>query len=507
MRIEMRRMKLGIIGLFLPALLASCKYFHRGGDFDKWSNLKQDDFRDALLGVRGNYDNVGDIGPNGMTISKLLAETPPPPMGNGDLISFSITEEVPLKDVFVELGRLADIDIQIDPQINRGIIFKATEKPVNVIVDKICSQAGLKYEYADGILKIERDLPFSVNYDVAILTQHPIWDTMEGSLNYIFETTPIINQELSGDSESSPEGVPQQKMSINQPAGIVSVYAAKKTQEAIKNYIEQMKRNYEAQVLIEAKVLEVSLNDSHSSGIDWTRVKSNLNNASSSLGITAASGLNSTFSIPVGNYDLNAVVNAVSEFGQAKTLASPRVHTLNNQKATIEFVTPIIYFSVEKDDNGYEADGVTPRYTYSSTKQEDEEGVKLDIIPTIDKKTNEITLTVIPELRNLVNYVEDPVNPTNKVPSIAHRKIETSLKIKSGDVMVIGGLIQDKTVRSRKGVPFLKDIPVFGLLFGSNSFSKEISETIVFIKATIVDEYNPLNDKDRRMLKTFDTGV
>jgi general secretion pathway protein D len=195
-------------------------------------------------------------------------------------------------------------------------------------------------------------------------------------------------------------------------------------------------------------------------------------------------------------------VGALSEFGQTKTLASPRVHTLNNQKASLEFVTPLIYFSVERSDDGTDADGKA-QYKYTSTKQEDEEGVKLDITPTIDRKRGEVTLTVIPELRNFVKNVPDPVNPGNEVPSIVRRKIETSLKIRSGDVMVIGGLIQERTNRIRRGIPYLKDVPVLGYLFGFNSFQKTLNETIIFIKATIVDEYEPLGERDKMMLDKF----
>jgi general secretion pathway protein D len=200
---------------------------------------------------------------------------------------------------------------------------------------------------------------------------------------------------------------------------------------------------------------------------------------------------------------LTALIDTLSTFGQAKTLASPRLHTLNNQKATLEFVTPLVYFSVERTDDGTDDDG-NKQYEYTSTKQEDEEGIKLEITPTINRKTKEITLSVLPELRSSTGAsVPDPLDNNNKVPIISRKKLETSLKIKSGDVMVIGGLIQETTERQKNGIPFLKDIPILGYFFGYNSYTKKMTETVIFIKATIVDEYNPLGDKDRKMLQTF----
>jgi general secretion pathway protein D len=420
--------------------------------------------------------------------------------------------------VFIELGRLAEIDIQIDPLINKGIIFKATEKPVNVIVDKICDLAGLRYEYADGILKIERDLPHTVNYDVSILVDHPLWDTVESSLQYIFETSPKLKQDpidAGEDIMAESEDPIEEKIMVNKAAGIISVYTTKKTHVAIAKYLEQMRNNYESQVLIEAKVVEIGLNDAYESGINWEVARKGLAEGVAFKGLGGAKSTNgvsnagmggieeATFHISASKFDLTAIVGALATFGQTKTLASPRLHTLNNQKATLEFTTPLVYFSVERTDDGTDSSG-KKLYDYTSTKQEDEEGIKLDITPTINRRTKEITLSVIPELRNATGEtVEDPVNPGNKIPIVTKKKLETSLKIKSGDVMVIGGLIQESVEKKRNGIPFLKDIPILGFFFGYNSYTKKMSETVIFIKATIIDDFNPLGEKDKRMLDAF----
>jgi general secretion pathway protein D len=269
--------------------------------------------------------------------------------------------------------------------------------------------------------------------------------------------------------------------------------------------------------------LEVQLNDSFQSGVDWKLVTKVLDSGGEGEGGGSAStstprfslasgyqpptggaGGSTSFSIPVGKYDLNVIVGALAEFGQTKTLSSPRIHTINNQKAMLEFITPFVYFSIDKDENGEDSDGNT-KYTYTSTKQEDEEGVKLEITPTINREAREIILNVVPELREYTGKREvDPINSGNSVPIIIRRKIETSLKIKSGDVMVIGGLIQDKVEKTRLGIPFLKDVPILGYFFGYNSYSKSLTETIIFIKATIIDEFNPLDDRDRDILNKFD---
>lgn len=515
-------------------MVSSCEFF-RGikepnPTVDSWRNIKRDDVKNTLFDVRDDYQGItSDFDDNNLNVSKLLSTPPPPEMGNGELISFSITEEVPLKDIFIELGRLADVDIQIDPTINGGIILKVTDKPLNVVVEKICDIANLKYEYSNNILKIERDLPYIQDYDADVLVGHDMWDEIEKTIDYLLKIYPVkkqtgvqvgvggledsIQQSISNISESDSEI--EQQVSINKPAGIISVYANSKAQRAIDEYIRKIKARYASQVLIEAKVVEVKLNDSYKAGINWTVTKdtgetdeegnvvkdtllSIVGAGGSSKGLTKLS-----FNKKIKSRDLNVVIDAMQEFGDTKTLSSPRISTLNNQKATLDFINTLVYFSVEKEEDGEDSDGNT-KYTYTSTKQEEEVGVKLEITPTIDMKNRDITLSVKPELSSLAGYVSDPVNEGNQVPQIQKRSLETSLKIKSGEVMVIGGLMSETISNSSSGIPFLMNIPILGNLFKSRGDSKELIETVIFIKATIVDKDNPLsNSKDKKLFNDF----
>ena len=505
---------------------------------DNWKNTNNASIKESLLNLdkksyEADYNNLSSgYNYDAPNISKLLATPPPPPIGNGELISFSITEEVSLKDVLIELGRLAEIDIQIDPKIDTGIILKVTEKPINVVIDKICELANLKYEYTDGILKVERDLPYTKNYQIDILVDHQLWTDLETSIQYLLDIFPVKQQESAntiGDVVVSPivddtsNNPMEQRVSINKAANIISVYANSRAQKAIESYIEQAKRNYSTQVLIEAKVVEVKLNDEYRAGINWTVTEDTgkvskptedggegepiLNTL---LNIVGAGG--STSGLVSGTIDkafgnnknLNVVIDAMQTFGDTKTLSSPRISTLNNQKATLDFVNTIVYFSIEKEEEDTTTTtGTNTKTEYTSTKQEEEVGVKLEITPTIDLKNNEVVLTVKPELSSLVGYVEDPVTPGNKVPQIQKRTLETSLRIGSGDIMVIGGLMSETLNNSSNGIPFLMSIPLLGNLFKSKSNSKEMVETVIFIKATIVNRDNSIGRRDRQFYKEF----
>lgn len=521
----MKKHKNYITYIILCLFISSCSIIktnviESNDDIDSWRNVKRQDVKNILLDIKNDYPTEELVDQQQyLDVSRLLATPPPPPIGNGKLISFSITEEVPLKDVFIELGRLADVDIQIDPQISTGIILKVTDKPLNVVLDKICDIANLKYEYNEGILRVERDLPYVVDYDVDILAEHELWNDIQSSIEYLLSVNPIQSQTTSSTDDMSIGNIGdattniEQQIIINKAANIISVYANSKAQKAISNFIKKAKESYASQVLIEAKVVEVKLNDTYKAGINWTLTKNTTDAGGNAIADTlmtivgaggSASGLtNATFNKKINSKDLNVVIDAMQEFGDTKTLSSPRISALNNQKAKLDFINTLVYFSIEKDEDGEDKDGNT-KYTYTSTKQEEEIGVKLEIIPSIDLKRGDVTLNVKPEMSSLVGYVEDPINIGNKVPQIQKRTLETSLKIKSGEVMVIGGLMSENISNTNSGIPFLMNIPVIGNLFKMKNNTKELTETVIFIKATIVDKDNPLsNSKDKKIFNDF----
>lgn len=455
-------------------LISGCE--HRV--FDKDTGMSRDEIEQKL--IKSNAKNrklpitLQTTPPN---LSKLMVAPPPPPMGNGELLSFAVTEEVPIKDVLIELGRLADVDIEVDPNITGGIILKVTNKPLDVVAQRIADLAGLRYTYSNNVLRFEKDEPYTVSYDTDFLIDNEIWSTVETALNDILQL-----------NKSSDENAKEPKLIINKQAGVITIYANQKTQVASTKYIQHIKNNYASQVLIEAKVVEVVLNDSYQAGIDWSFLNSGDGNISfntNAINQSSLGGVNANITTAIFGGDLAGAINALETFGVTKTLSSPRIHAMNNQKAELKFVNKLIYFSLEKEEEE-DNDNNDTKTTYTSTKQEEEVGVTLAITPSINLKKNEITLNVEPELKSKMGEVADPTNELNKVPIIQSKTIQTSLKVKSGNVLVIGGLMSEESNTTDTGIPILSKIPLLGLLFKSRMRTKELKENVIFIKASII---------------------
>lgn len=479
--------------------------------------IKSKDKRDTKeLNLIGSLDTP--------KLSHIIIPAKPNQIGNGQLVSFAITEQVALKDVFLELARLTDIDIQLDPTINSNIILKISNKPVETVIHTICEMSNLKYTYNNNILVIERDEAYLKDYNVDILASHDLWGTIEEGIKNILkieedrtnkilakltDETNKINQTqlkesaLDGSTETAEKLTAETitfSTQINKPAGIISVYANYKGQKAVENYINKAKKNYGLQVLIEAKVVEVKLNDDFTGGINW-------NVAFGDFKMKNAINIIEDGIISLNTKNLNLAISALQSFGTTRTLSSPRISTLNNQTANLNFIQKLVYFSVEATTETVTRNGVEEdKVTYNATKQEDEEGVKLEITPTINPDTKEVTLNVKPELRVKVGIAIDPTvvgTVQNEVPIIQTRNLETSLKLNSGNVMVIGGLMSETTDNNKNGIFFLQNIPIFGWLFKNTSEKKTVTETVIFIKATVINQESPLYERDDNFYNTF----
>ncbi|MBU6338518.1 MAG: hypothetical protein KGQ36_00880 [Rickettsiales bacterium] len=426
-------------------------------------------------------------------ISKLSLTTPPKKLGGDKIISFSVTEQVTLKDVLIELGRVAKIDVDVDPSISGGIILNAKNRPLKEVIDRITTLGNLRYSYKNDVLHFERDAPYMKNYFVDFLSGSQLWSDVESNIGSVIGSSTSVNSDGSTDGTSS-------KISSNKSAGIISIYATKAQHDSIAKYLADVYKVASAQVLIEAKVVEVTLSKEYSAGIDWNWVESGKSietafGSPSSPTITAI--VPKVKLLGLGG-NISATIKALEKFGVARAISSPRVSAINNQKATLDFSQNYVYFTVSSSSSTSTGTSTSQVTTVTATKNEVPIGVQLAITPSINLETEEVTLTINPKLSVKTGDANDPsVNPNtgvslgNKVPIISSREINTIAKVPSGSVLVVGGLMTESANNSDTGVPFLSRLPVLGNLFKFTSKTNSIVETVIFVKATIVKNGGP----------------
>lgn len=457
-------------------------------------------------------------------VSKMLVPPAPPKIGGDKTISFSVTDQVPLKDVLIELGRVAKIDVDIDPKIQGGIILNANNRPLKEVIDRIAALGNLNYTYKNGILYFEPDSPYLKNYFVDFLPDSKLWEEVVIGITGIIETdrqSSSDGQKADGSTSTDQQWTqvqPSNSISTNKLAGVISVHTTGSKHRQIAKYLEEVIKVASAQVLIEAKVVEVTLSKDYQTGIDWSWVEAG-KNASISGALSGSATPVFTAEIPKvkllglgGN--LSASIKALEKFGTARSVSSPRINAMNNQKASLDFTEQLIYFTLSVGTSQSASTTGTASVvtsTVTATKNQVDVGVKLEITPSINLETQEVTLNVNPKLSNDSGEkaVDPSVNPAtgeslnNEIPIIRTRQLTTTAKIQSGSVLVIGGLMTETASNSDTGTPFLQRIPVLGNLFKYVSKSSSTVETVIFIKATIINNATPPSKYDRDFYDKF----
>ena len=309
----------------------------------------------------------------------------------------------------------------------------------------------------------------------------------------------------------------QPSYSLNKQAGLVSVYATQKAQDQIQDYLELLRKSATAQVLIEAKVLEVELNDDFSYGINWN-VLTNDNTIGGALNVAATAPFTSgqTFVLSSGHNGLESLVSTIQQFGTIHALSSPRLTVINNQAAVLNVSQNAVYFELKADTQTDTTSGIKT-VTVNSTIKNVPEGVLINVMPSIDTDRKVISMQVRPTISRIVTSVPDPgvpitlatngIDPSlaqSLIPVVSTKEVDSVVNIPSGDTMVMGGLLEDRAKSTQNGIPVLSEIPLFGAPFRGQTDTVHKSEIVILLKATIIDTpEQTVTDTDRDLYRVY----
>ena len=283
---------------------------------------------------------------------------------------------------------------------------------------------------------------------------------------------------------------------MNPESGVITVRATARQHEKIQEFIDRVTLSSHRQVLIEATIIEVQLGEGYQQGIDWTRIGSN-----SSFKITR-SGVNSNVGSAVSPFKMEytnaaqglvAAVDLLQAFGTAKVLSSPRLSAMNNQTAILKVVEDYTYFFVKSDIVPASVVGAQPTTSTTTTPQTVSVGLVMTVTPQISD-SGTVILNVRPSISSITELKADP-NPalaeagvSNLVPQISTREIESVLRINSGEIAVLGGLMKDGIDWKTGRVPLAGQIPLIGELFNTRNNSATKSELVIFLRPVIIKD-------------------
>lgn len=289
---------------------------------------------------------------------------------------------------------------------------------------------------------------------------------------------------------------------VNPEAGVIVVRATSRQHEKVQEYIDQVTRNAGRQVIIEATIAEVTLNNNYKQGINWQSLRSlrspgtaGFSLAQSPTGLTngavpdpfAAPGASFLLNYVAPGLGISSTLTLLETFGNVKVLSSPKISVLNNQTAMLKVVDNVVYFEVKSDST---IGQVNTQKSFTTTAKSIAVGLVMNVTPQISE-ANMITLNVRPTISRVTGFKTDP-NPDipstipNRVPEIQTREMESVLRLANGEIAVMGGLMEDKINYNTDAVPGLGGLPGIGNFFRNRDDTNTKTELVIFLKPTII---------------------
>ncbi|RMG27815.1 MAG: pilus (MSHA type) biogenesis protein MshL, partial [Gammaproteobacteria bacterium] len=435
---------------------------------------------------------------------------------------------VPVADALFTLARDAGLDVDVHPDVQGTVTINAIDRPLEDILHRIERQASVRIHREGDVLVVEADKPYPVTYHLDYVALSRVNDSVVSVATQI-STTGMTSSEDNGSSDAGNNnsttrvvsrsvhdfwqriernvraliGQPAGKdtstdsadVIVNPEAGLITVRATRRQHAQVAAYLRRVLHNVRRQVLIEATLVEVTLDRRHRLGVDWNLV------AKSTAGLTIRQdllGLNlgkSPFTLltyqdsDTDHGSVDATLRMLKEFGDVKVLSSPKIMALNNQTAMLKVVDNLVYFTVEADTTTNQSISQTSVTSKVNTVPV---GFVMSVTPSIDDE-GQITLTMRPTISRVTGFVKDPnpqlaqIGVENLVPQIQVREMESVLRVPSGHLAVLGGLIQDSVEHDRTGFPGLSDLPYVGNAFSYQDNRVKRTELVIFLRPRIVD--------------------
>jgi MSHA biogenesis protein MshL len=494
---------------------------------------------------------------------------PPTPTARPETYSV-VVNNVRVQDLLFALARDAKLNVDVHPGVTGTVTMNAIDQTLPQLLGRVAKQVDMRYELDGQTLTVMRDTPYLRVYRVDYInlirdtqsqanlsTQvtgtsvsgggsssagnnstsvikstsvNKFWDALVGNIKDLLRETdkiipaagaapspaaaaqgaapgaPAAQPAASAQAQPSVEFREAASVIANAETGVLSIRATSRQHERVQEFLDQVSASAKRQVLIEATVAEVQLNNQYQRGIDWSRLRGAAGlgfSQSSSAGPAAISTNNFIISFATGPaLNLAGTLKLLESFGDVRVLSSPKLSVLNNQGAALKVVDNLVYFTVTATTTtAANSPAVT---TFNTTVNTVPTGFIMNVIPQISENDS-VLLNIRPMISRKLTDVADPnpslANPcgipvpvsgcnipgiSSLIPVIQTREMESVMRLQSGQTAVLGGLMQDSVSNIEDTIPGVNQVPGIGQLLAQRKDLNLKTELVIFLRATVI---------------------
>jgi MSHA biogenesis protein MshL len=449
-------------------------------------------------------------------------------LGSDKKISFSATD-APLSKLLYVLAQEAGLNLVVDENVNvnKLITINMQDASLQDALDITMNITDSYVELKGNILHVKNVMTRS--FELPFINMSPTTSSelggdllgsngagsLAGDYSMSYESDDD-NGNFYLQLEESIAGILSEegKFSINKFSGSLVVTDKRKNVEEVEKVVKNLKKFLSKQILIEAKVMEVILNDGHQLGVNWQKAWQNINSGQGTLtlgsNLSGNSGtLSQTPNIAGGNAfnsaigtaingaiatsmsyttgSLESIIQAMETAGTVEVVSNPRIKVMNGQSGVLASGNVVPYWEKEvtyvQTTQG-NTTTTTPEITYNKTDVLN--GISLGVTPII-QEDGDVVLNVVPVITTIdgEKVLTDANGEAATAPIINIKQAGTTVITKHGDMVVIGGLISTRKTSNENKIPYLGDVPVAGNLFKNQSSSYEKRELVIILKIDV----------------------
>ncbi|MCA8948806.1 MAG: tetratricopeptide repeat protein, partial [Planctomycetes bacterium] len=394
----------------------------------------------------------------------------------------------PIGDVLLALFKDSDINLIVDPAVAAvECTFDIKQSTIEQAFEALLQSVDLGYSWDGDFLRVSDRVRDTLYVDLMNGSQTSMQSqggtASTGSqagqtdeVDFWAELEEMLPQVLGDNADAI----------INRTSATIHVEARPSGLARLRELVDTTLHRVNRQVSLEARILEVRLNDAYSLGVNWSLLPDlfNTNNTGTAAGggivsqTAASGGAALTFGVlDTGNF--SAFVDALQRQGEVRVLSSPRVSTMNNQPANIAVTDQVPVIKREVIDNGGLA------RTEFGVEFVDT-GVTLRVRPMIGED-GILTVAISPSVREQTGTVVTP-DGLVEVPIVSERTATTLVRVSDGQAIALGGLRSTRKDETRQGVPFLMNLPLVGQLFSSTVQSRTEVELMILLSPRVLDD-------------------